>query len=196
MKDKADAELIFPKVSLLRAFFDYLVEFFMFIAPHDPMSCAIKRNLLRWRGAKIGKKVKIWRDVMIDDYSKLSVGDNVTISRSTILVTLGGVEIHDNVMMGYACKILSAAHRIPPINEMMRTSGVEIRPIVIGEDSWIASGATILSGITIGKGAVVAANSVVTKDVPDYAIVAGNPARILRMREGVPDNVASEQINV
>lgn len=55
-------------------------------------------------------------------------------------------------------------------------------PIVIGSDVWIGSHAMIMSGVTVGQGAVVAAGSIVTKDVPDYAIVAGNPARIIKYR--------------
>jgi acetyltransferase-like isoleucine patch superfamily enzyme len=55
-------------------------------------------------------------------------------------------------------------------------------PIIIGNDVWIGMGATILSGVTVGDGAVIAAHSVVTKDVPPYAIVAGNPAQVLKYR--------------
>jgi acetyltransferase-like isoleucine patch superfamily enzyme len=55
-------------------------------------------------------------------------------------------------------------------------------PIVIGNDVWIGYGATILSGVTIGDGAVIGARSVVTRDVPPYCIAAGNPARVLRPR--------------
>lgn len=54
--------------------------------------------------------------------------------------------------------------------------------VVIGNDVWIGSGSTILSGIRIGDGAVIAANSVVVKDIPAYAIVGGNPAKVLKMR--------------
>lgn len=54
--------------------------------------------------------------------------------------------------------------------------------VVIGNDVWIGSGSTILSGIRIGDGAVIAANSVVVKDIPEYAIVGGNPAKVLKMR--------------
>jgi acetyltransferase-like isoleucine patch superfamily enzyme len=54
------------------------------------------------------------------------------------------------------------------------------RPIHICEGAWVGAGATVLPGVTIGKYAIVGAASVVTKDVPDYAVVAGNPARIIR----------------
>jgi virginiamycin A acetyltransferase len=54
--------------------------------------------------------------------------------------------------------------------------------VVIGNDAWIGQGVTILSGVTIGDGSVVAARSVVTKDVPAYGIVAGNPVRLIRQR--------------
>jgi acetyltransferase-like isoleucine patch superfamily enzyme len=56
----------------------------------------------------------------------------------------------------------------------------DVRPVVIGQNVWIGSGGIILSGVTIGDGAVVAAASVVTKDVPANALVAGNPARVIR----------------
>jgi acetyltransferase-like isoleucine patch superfamily enzyme len=62
--------------------------------------------------------------------------------------------------------------------EYLRTKG----PIVVGNDVWVGTRAIILSGVTIGDGAIVAAGSVVTKDVPPYAIVAGNPARLIRYR--------------
>lgn len=55
-------------------------------------------------------------------------------------------------------------------------------PLVIGNDVWIAAGAAIMRGVTVGNGAVIGANAVVTRDVPPYAIVAGNPARVIRMR--------------
>ena len=57
-----------------------------------------------------------------------------------------------------------------------------VKPIEIGNDVWIGQGAYLKPGITIGNGAVIGANSVVTRDVPDYAVIAGNPARIIRMR--------------
>lgn len=65
-------------------------------------------------------------------------------------------------------------------------TGVSIRPVVIRNQVWIGFGASILKGVTVGDGAVIGANAVVTRDVPPYAVVAGNPARIIRILTPTP----------
>jgi acetyltransferase-like isoleucine patch superfamily enzyme len=86
-------------------------------------------------------------------------------------------------MIAANCALYSYNHR----NEKQKTirqQGFESAgPIVIGDEAWLGCMVTVLDGVTIGKGAIVAAGSVVTKDVPDYAVVGGIPAKILRMRE-------------
>ena len=121
---------------------------------------------------------------MIDDYRKLRIGDNVAISRSSMFVTLGGVTIGNDVIISFGCQILSAGHRIPPVGESIRTSGIEIAPVVIEDGVWICAGAIVLPGVTVGAGSVVAAGAVVNRDVPPYSIVGGAPARLIRRREG------------
>ena len=76
-----------------------------------------------------------------------------------------------------------------PLNAMLfdpqkrnRFDDVDSGPTVIGNDVWIGMGATVLAGVRVGDGAVIGARAVVTKDVPDFAVVAGNPARVLRQR--------------
>ena len=66
---------------------------------------------------------------------------------------------------------------LPPINRPLFSKG----PVVIEDNVWIGDKATILSGVTIGMGAIVGANSVITKDIPAYAVVAGSPAKIIKM---------------
>ena len=69
----------------------------------------------------------------------------------------------------------------PPLMRLVTSKG----PVIIGKDVWIGDKATILPGVTIGEGAVIAANSVVTKDVPAYSVVAGNPAKVIKTNEGI-----------
>lgn len=171
------------KRSALSYALDYLVELCMVVAPQNAMSMSVKRRLLTWRGARIGAGVKIWRDVWIDDYAKLSVGDAVTIGKSVMLICGGGVTLGHRVMIGHGAKIISGGHQIPEGRETpMRWSGAELSPVSIDEDAWIGAGAIILPGVTVGRGAVVAAGAVVSNPVPEYAIVGGVPARLIRQR--------------
>ena len=157
----------------------------MAILPHDPVSCSVKRSLLRFRGATVGRSVKIWRGVWVDDYRRLQIGDNVTLGRSVMLVCGGTVIIGENCMVGHGAQIISGGHRIPPLSsrESMRFSGSEEAPIVVERDSWIGAGAIVLPGVTIGQGAVVAAGAVVAKDLPANVIAGGVPAAIIRKRD-------------
>jgi len=172
-----------PKVSLMRAFLNYLVEFYMMLTPHDPISNRIKRAMLHWRGAKIGKNPKIWRDVWVDEYRHLVIGDNVSVGKSVMLLAIGGISVGNNVMIGHGAQIISAGHHIPEDEESMRFSGLEVAPIKIEDNSWIGAGAIILPGVTIGQGAVVAAGAVVSRDVEALTIVAGVPAKLIRTRQ-------------
>lgn len=106
----------------------------------------------------------------------LRIGDNVVINNGTIISTRIRVTIGDGTGIGYHVLIMdSDGHALvpgEPINE---------GPITIGRHVWIASKAAILQGVTIGDFAVVATGAVVTRDVPPYAVVAGVPARVIKM---------------
>jgi maltose O-acetyltransferase len=106
----------------------------------------------------------------------LRIGDNVVINNGTILSARIRIEIGDGTGIGYHCLLMdSDGHPISP------GEPIHEGPIVIGKHVWIASKATILQGVTIGDFAVVATGAVVTKDVPPYAVVAGVPAKVIRM---------------
>jgi len=91
----------------------------------------------------------------------------------------GKIIIDDYVFFGHRVKIIARGHDYKMFNLERQRKVIE-KPIHIKKGVWIGSDAIILSGVTIGKHSVVGAGSVVTKDVPDYAIVAGNPAKILK----------------
>jgi acetyltransferase-like isoleucine patch superfamily enzyme len=107
----------------------------------------------------------------------ISVGRNVFVNQNCTFYDLGGLDIADDVMIGPNVSIVTSSH---PIEPSQRRASVIAKPIVIERNVWIAAGATIVGGVTIGENAVVAAGSVVTKDVPPNTLVGGNPARVIR----------------
>ena len=127
------------------------------------------------------------------------LGDRIFISAGSVFICIDNIEIHDDVMFSWGCTIIdNNSHSIVfnerknDVNDWRR--GIENNnlggyknwdvvkrsPIIVKRKAWIGFNVIILKGVTIGEGAVVGAGSVVTKDVPDYAVVAGNPAKIIK----------------
>lgn len=129
---------------------------------------------------KCGKCVNIEKGANFPSSAEL--GDNSGIGiRAQIN---GKVVIGKNVMMGPDVCIYARNHAFDRTDIPMNLQGfAPEKPVVIEDDVWIGAKVIILPGVHIGTGAVIGAGAVVTKDVPDYAIVGGNPARILKMRK-------------
>jgi len=142
----------------------------------------IKKYFLVNNGAKIGKNISIDKEVLIRNPEHLMIGDNVVISFGVIITAAGGVEIGADVLIGYGAKVLSANHRVPGIKQTIKSAGHMYKKVVIEDDVWIGAGSIVLPGVKIGKGAIVAAGAVVTKDVSSFVYVAGIPARIIKKR--------------
>jgi acetyltransferase-like isoleucine patch superfamily enzyme len=121
---------------------------------------------------------------------RIVVGDRVRINAGAFLVASARVSIGDDCLIGEYVSIRDANHGTRagrPMREQPETA----REIVIERDVWIGRGAAILPGVRIGQGAVVGANSTVTKDVDTLTIVAGSPARAIRRRESGDANAGS-----
>src|ERR1700734_942924 len=108
---------------------------------------------------------------------EIRVGRNVFVNQNCTFYDLGGLDIGDDVMIGPNVSILTASHPLEPSQRRAVTIG---KPIVIERNVWIAAGAIVIGGVTVGENSVVAAGSVVTKDVPPNTLVGGNPARVIR----------------
>ena len=106
------------------------------------------------------------------------IGRNVFINQNCTLYDLGGIDIGDDVMIGPNVSLITSGH---PIEPSRRQAFTIAKPIVIERNVWIAAGATIIGGVTVGENSVVAAGSVVTKNVPPNTLVGGNPARVIRL---------------
>src|SRR5215469_5385601 len=108
---------------------------------------------------------------------EIRVGRNVFVNQNCTFYDLGGLEIADDVLIGPNVSLITAGHPLEPSLRRAATIG---KPIVIGRNVWIAANATVISWVTVGENAVVAAGSVVTRDVPANTLVGGNPARVIR----------------
>ena len=126
---------------------------------------------------KIGKHTAISRNVEFKSPQYITIGSNTTINSKAIIDGRGGLIIGDNVDIAEYANIWTLEHDYNSPNYDAISGKVVIEDYV-----WIASRATILPGVTIGKGAVVAAGSIVTKDVPAYTVVAGVPAKKIGKR--------------
>jgi len=145
---------------------------------------------------KVGAFINIGDDCLINgrlvtetNNSKIKISSNVFIGGNTILDCLNEIKICENVLISYECiltdhdshSIISEDRRMDLEKfqaKKMNWRDVKNEPILIKKNSWIGMRSIILKGVVIGEGAIVAAGSVVTKDVPDYTLVAGNPAII------------------
>jgi len=118
---------------------------------------------------------------IFNGHQNIFLGSNIYLVDTLINAgdNIGSVTIDDFVFFGHGVKVLARGHDYRKRNEDRQRLVTE-KPIHIKEGAWIASGSIILGGVTIGKNAVVGAGSVVTKDVPPNAIVAGNPIRLIK----------------
>ncbi|WP_455614053.1 acyltransferase [Bacteroides congonensis] len=148
-------------------------------------------NLLRPENIIVGNHTSIMRYCILETCPEaelkplMKIGNCVSLGEYSHITCAGEVEIGDDVLTGRFVLITDNGHGqsdmsellIPPIARKVHSNG----KVVIGRNVWIGDKATILSDVRIGEGAIIAANAVVTKDVPAYAVVAGCPARVIKM---------------
>lgn len=148
---------------------------------------------------QIGKGTHIRAELLIfANGGKITIGDDCYIGEGSRLWSAAEIKIGSNVLVSHNVNIIDTdSHEIDHLERaesyrsLIRSGhpkgkiNVKIAPIVIEDYAWISYNVCILKGVTIGKGAIIAAGSVVTKDVPDFVVMAGNPAvQIKKLKEG------------
>ena len=132
----------------------------------------------------LGRNVYVGHYTILKGYyqNHLSIGDETWIGQQCFMHSGGGLTIGARVGVGPGVKILTSAHEEAGRDVPILFAPVATAPVHIADGADIGMGAIILPGVTVGRGALVGAGAVVTRDVPEYAVVAGSPARILRHR--------------
>ena len=132
---------------------------------------------------RLASFILVYPGVYLTHTYGISFGKNCSINSGAILDGRGGITIGDYVMIGPQVYIASSSHVYKDISVPMTLRGHYMKPVVIKNDVWIGANATILGGVTIGNGVIISSGAVVTKDVPDYYIVGGVPAKKIGSRK-------------
>lgn len=127
---------------------------------------------------------KIRNDVIFQGKGTIEVGVNSYISSFSVLGSNESIRIGNNCMIAQNVSIRDTDHKFDSLKKPMIDQGIITKPINIEDDVWIGFGAVVTKGVVIGKGSIIGANAVVTKDVQEYSIMGGVPAKLIRKRTG------------
>ena len=140
-----------------------------------PMTDEYQEIMKELFGDNLGEGSRVMAPILGVCFDRIKIGKNVVINSNMLAMARGGITIEDDVQIAANVQLLTNNH--DPYERMI----LPCRPILIKKGAWIGAGATILPGICVGAHAIVGAASVVTGDVPDCAVVVGNPARVVKM---------------
>lgn len=136
----------------------------------------IRKLFSQLSGKPVNPTLRIFPPLYTDFGKNIQVGKNVFINGGCHFQDQGGITLGDDCLIGHNVVFATLNHFIEPSER----ASLQPAPIVLGKNVWVGSSSTILQGVTIGDNAIIAAGSVVTKDVPANAIVGGVPARLIR----------------
>ena len=128
---------------------------------------------------KLGKSALIYSGVYLTHTYGIEIGNYFSINTGALIDGRGGITIGDSVMIGPNAVIVSSSHQFDKVNVPMTSLDHIMQPLIIENDVWIGANTFVKGGLKIGKGAILAAGAVVEKDVPEYKIVGGVPAKII-----------------
>jgi acetyltransferase-like isoleucine patch superfamily enzyme len=136
----------------------------------------IRERLSEVIGQTVDESTTVFTPFHTNFGKHISLGKNVFINHACTFLDLGGIVIEDEVLVGPKVSLITENHPVAPEQRKM----LDLKRIVLKRNCWIGANSVILSGVTVGVNSVVAAGSVVTKDVPDDTVVAGVPARVIK----------------
>jgi acetyltransferase-like isoleucine patch superfamily enzyme len=131
----------------------------------------------------VGRNTMVGRHVeLIPQGGSITIGSDCSLNNYVVMYGAGGITVQDGCRIATGVVIVAFNHGFDDVARPIRSQPITARGVLVESDVWIGARSVVLDGVTIRRGSVVGAGSVVTRDVPEYAVVAGNPARVLRHR--------------
>jgi acetyltransferase-like isoleucine patch superfamily enzyme len=128
-----------------------------------------------------------WLQALSEDQSEstaITIGSGTRIAGACVISAVRNVTLEENVLIARSVYIADHSHRYTEAGKPILAQGLDkIKPVLIKRGAWLGQNVVICPGVSVGEGAVIGANSVVTRDVPDYCVAAGAPARIVKTFE-------------
>jgi galactoside O-acetyltransferase len=156
-------------------------------------NAVLRANTEHPNGVSVGRRTSILENVLINaNRGSVVVGNDSWLGPFCLLYGNGDIRIGDGVLIAGHTSINTVSHHAERVDIPISEQGTEIAPVVIHDDVWIGLNAVILQGVTIGRGAIIGAGAVVTRDIPAWSVVCGVPAKVVRSRL---DDVAGPRVD-
>lgn len=145
----------------------------------SPLATMAERDLIT-----LGDRVRIGRNVELNPQGGgIAIGSDCALNNSVVIYGAGTVRIGDSCRIGHGSMLISSNHTFEDLETPIRLQPLTSVGVRLEEDVWLGAKCIVLDGVTVGRGAVVGAGSVVTRDLSPFSVSAGNPARLIRLRD-------------
>jgi len=156
---------------------NFVNPFFRKKAKGARIQASVRVDILPFNPFKLGINSTIEDFCTVNNgMGKIDIGNYTRIGIGSVLI--GPVTIGNNVRLAQNVVITALNHNYTDVSKPISEQGVNTQEVVIGDETWVGANSVILPGVNVGKHCVIAAGSIVTKDIPSYSVVAGNPAKI------------------
>ena len=155
----------------LAAHLSQLVHKFNHALPYSEEWSCLQQEIFN---GKIGTGSRVMTPMTAVRPNCVTIGKNVIVMNGCLMMSAGTITIEDDVRIAANVQLISNNH------DPYERNIITCKPVVVKKGAWVGAGSTILPGVTVGKYAIVGAASVVTKDIPDYAVAVGNPAKVIK----------------